>query len=122
MNQSLWHIVDFLGPLFWLPFVGYGIYGLVWLYRLGAATSRLGRWIRVTLTISFVALFFAGMGGNLNGLGPFAMHLLAISACLWCRRRYEVDKADGRLRKASAPTIIERTVERMTEKPAMRSR
>ena len=122
LNETLWGLVHGMGAWFWLPFMGYGIYGLFWLYKLGAATSRLGRWIRVLLTIAFLALIFAGAGGGLNGLGPYAMHLLALSACLWCRRRYDVDMADGRLRKPSAPTIIERTVERMTEKPAMRPR
>lgn len=112
-NQLLWDCVNWAGWYFWLPFVGYGIYGLSKMYRLSAAANGMGRLIRVLFTTAFLCLVFSP---QFNGIGPFAFHLLAIGVCLWLRLTYAEYVRDGKIKPATAPTVIERMAERTVVK------
>lgn len=109
-NEMLWHLPNELGWGFWLPFVGYGIYGLNKIYRLEPADTALGRLIRVVLTVALTGLVFTPA---FNGLGPWAFHLLAIGSCLILKQVYATCAAVGKIRPPESVTAVGRMVERM---------
>lgn len=110
-NSILWSIPNDLGWWFWLPFIGYGVYGLNKIYRLSPAESILGRVIRVLLTMGLLCLVFTPV---FNGLGPFAFHLISISACLILKQVYESCLAAGKIKPPESDTVMGRIVERIT--------
>lgn len=112
-NEVLWWCPNNLGWLFWAPLIPAGAYGLWMIYRLAPALSRLGRGIHVVLSMGCLSLVFIPV---FNGLGPYALHLLAIGGCLYLRRIWEMDVAAGRIKKPRAETAVERLAERMVEK------
>lgn len=109
-NACLWAVPNTLGWWFWAPFLLYGVYGLNKIYRLAPAETALGRWCRVLLTMGFTCLIFIPF---FNGLGPYAFHLLTIGVCLVLKQAYAACVMSGKIRPATAPTFVERTVERM---------
>lgn len=109
-NQALWFLPDYCGVLFWYPLVLFGAYGLVKMYQLAPAESALGRFIRVDLTIGFLCLIFTPI---YNGLGPIAFYLLALGVCLILKQVLATCIATGKIRPATAATVIERMAERM---------
>jgi len=112
-NEVLWWCPNNLGWLFWAPLIPVGIYGLTMIYRLAPALSGLGRGIRVVLSMGFLSLAFIPV---FNGLGPYALHLLALGGCMYMYRIWQMDVAAGRIKKPAAPTVVERIAERMVEK------
>jgi hypothetical protein len=114
-NDFLWAISNRMGWLFWLPFVGYGIGGLMLMYRLAPAATTLGRLIRVILTAAFMAMIFMP---TFNGLGPFIFHAVTIGMLLTIYQLYLGCKAAGLIKPAEAPTVLGRTVETMIDRRA----
>lgn len=110
-NSLLWYVPEQLGWLFWLPFIGYGLYGLNKLYRLPAPATRTSRAVRVTLTVAFLCMVFT-LG--FNGLGPWAFHLLAIGVCMTLQQMYAAAKQAGHMAKSAKPTMVERVADNMT--------
>lgn len=111
MNPYLWDIVNAAGWWFWLPFIGYAVYGLSIMYRLAPAETGIGRLVRVMFTVGFLCMIFIPA---LNGTGPFAFHLIAIGLCLWLKQTYDACVKAGKIKPAEGHTIIERQAERMT--------
>lgn len=113
-NGYLWSLPDTLGWWFWLPFVGYGVYGLRKMYSMAEAQTALGRRIRVILTLAFLCM----IGSSLfNGLGPYAFHLVGIGVCLICKQAYDQCKVAGKVGKpATSETAMGRLGERMMAK------
>ncbi len=111
-NSMLWQVQQSAGWAFWFPFIGYGVYGLYYLYGLSAAETHVGRLIRVLLTISYTCMVFSPA---FNGLGPYAFHLLGIASCLMIGQQYEHCRRLGKIKPPEAPTVLGRVVERMVE-------
>lgn len=111
-NEHLWEISNGLGWLFWLPFVGYGTVGLSLMYRLAAASTTLGRVIRVILTIAFVSMVFIP---TFNGLGSFIFHAVTIGMLLTIYQLYLGYKAAGLLNPPKGKTVLQRTVAKMVD-------
>lgn len=111
-NDYFWWLPDHAGRLFWLPLVAYGAVGMYYLYKLAAPATRLGRVIRVTLSLAFMSMIFTPI---LNGLGPWAMHLLAIGTVLVVYQVYQGCLAAGKLVKPTSPTVIERLADRVSQ-------
>ncbi len=112
-NKFHWEFQEWCGWWFWVPFIGYGIYGLNIMYRLAPAVTPMGRVIRVILTIGFFSMIFIF---QFNGLGPYAFHFTVIGVLLINRQMYQACLRDGRIQKPQADTVLGRTVERMVER------
>lgn len=113
-NKTLWALQVDAGWLFWIPFVCYGFYGIWYLYSLAAAETKMGRIIRVLLAVAFFSMIFMPA---FNGLGPYAFHFLALSACMMITQQYKHCKAMGKITPPQAETVLGRVVERMVDKP-----
>ena len=111
-NQMLWAGPDILGWYFWIPLVPCGVFGLWWVYQTASAESPLGRKLRVVLVMGFFCLVFLPV---FNGLGPYALHLLAIGGTLYMKRRLDLDRESGRITKPTGATLMERVAEHLQE-------
>lgn len=117
-NHALWAIQNEAGWWFWLPFIAYGTYGLWYLYGLSAAETKMGRLIRVLLTLSYFAMIFIPA---FNGLGAWSFHFIAIASCLMVTQQYAHCKRMGKITPAESPTVLGRVVERMAEPPKVKT-
>lgn len=111
-NAFIWWLPDHLGRLFWLPLVGYGGFGMFYLYKLAAPATRQGRVIRLFLALAFLSMIFSPL---LTGLGPWAMHFLAIGAMLMVYQTYFDCLSKGKIIKPTSETAIERMADRIHE-------
>lgn len=111
-NTYIWWLPDTLGRWFWLPLVGYGSFGMFYLYKLAAPATRLGRIIRVFLSLAFLSMIFSPL---LTGLGPWALHFLAIGSSLVVYQIYFTCLTAGRIVKPTSPTAVERMADRISE-------
>jgi hypothetical protein len=114
-NHFLWAIPNKMGWLFWVPFVGYGIGGLILMYKLAPAATALGRLIRVILSAAFMAMIFTP---TLNGLGPYIFHAVTVGMLLTIYQLYLGCKAAGLIKPSEASTVLGRTVETMIDRRA----
>jgi hypothetical protein len=114
-NHFLWDILDKMGWLFWLPFVGYGIGGLILMYKLAPAATALGRLIRVIFSAAFMAMIFTP---TFNGLGPYIFHAVTVGMLLTIYQLYLGCKAAGLIKPSEAPTVLGCTVETMIDRRA----
>lgn len=111
-NDYLWLPVDYLGKLFWIPLVGLGVFGMIYLYKLSAPQTKLGRYIRVVKVLAYMCLVFSPF---LNGLGPYATYMLAISSTLMVYQTYQQCLAAGKIIKPTSPTAVERMADRVLQ-------
>lgn len=112
-NEHLWQLVNDMGFWFWLPFVGYGVYGLNKIYRLAPAETATGRWARVFLVAGFISMVFTL---QFTALRPICGHLVAIGVCLILKQAYATCIASGKIKPVEGATFIERTAHRMATK------
>ena len=116
-NQHLWDVTNYMGWLFWAPFIAYGICGLVLMYKLAPAITTLGRVIRVLLTIAFVSMVFFP---QFNGLGSYVFHIITLAMVLTIYQLYLGCKAAGLIKPPEATTTLGRAVEIMVDRSAKR--
>jgi len=111
-NDYLWFLPDRLGWWFWVPLPIYGTVGMFYMYKLAAPMTKLGRVIRVLLSIAFLALVFSPA---FNGLGTWAIHFLALGTVLMIKQLYDQCLAAGKIVKPTSATVIERMADRVSQ-------
>lgn len=111
-NSVFWFLPDHLGRWFWAPLPFYGALGMYFLYKLGAPEERMGRIIRVLLGMAFISLIFSPI---LTGLGPWAIHMLAIGTVLTVMQFYLRSLSEGKIVRPTSPTVIERIADRVSQ-------
>ena len=113
-NSVFWFLPDHMGRWFWAPLPFYGAFGMYYLYKLAAPETRLGRVIRVFLGGAFILMLFSPL---LNGLGPWAIHLLAVGTILTVMQLYHQCLKAGKIIKPTSATAIERMADRVSQPP-----
>ncbi len=111
-NSYFWWPVDSLGRWFWVPLPFYGALGLYYLYKLAAPETIMGRIIRVLLGGAFIMMAFSPL---MNGLGPWAFHMMAIGGVLLVVQFYHQCLAAGKIINPTSETFIERMADRVSQ-------
>ncbi len=118
-NSYLWYLPDHIGPWFWVPLSFIGAYGMFYMYRLAAPKTLLGRFIRLFLSLGFMGLIFTPA---VSGIAPYAFYFVALGAGLTVKQIHSQCVANGHIKKSTAPTVIERLVDKIHEPNGQPSR